>query len=327
MFSEHSRRKRHNARIYIRPNSSVNTSIHPKDFMQIDFKFNNAAEVLEKLKNNFKNIVKNTKYPHSGENIDPSNFSYTLKYNGRVNSDNINHETHRYLYTVSINKHRKSDKYGYNVYVYFIPLNEIESCEQKTMNFVVTLKDAQPVANRSVDRRINDGKPAIKQLSKPSSTVAPKGCQLMYKIDAKQPYFVASLEEAEWLKKKESLNFKEAFVANILGISYEVIGEARVQEVDTNDYSKNYIYKIKSSIPRGFKCQQYKVNGNEIVYSNMLIDDAVEGVYDMVGNKNGMLVVVIHRSFLGDVREVIYTEDEVEMASYKDKYINRRRIP
>jgi len=49
-------------------------------------------------------------------------------------------------------------------------------------------------------------------------------------------------------------------------------------------------------------------------------------VYDMVGKKNGMLIVVIHRSFLGDVREVIYTEDESEMVSYKDKYINRRKV-
>lgn len=326
MFSEYSRRKRHTARIYIRPKASANTSIRPVEFMNVNTHFQNVAEVVEQIEKDFKSTVKNTRNPQLGLIINASDFDYSVRYNGRVNSDNVTHETHRCLYTVSINKQRKSEQYGYSIYIYFIPFDEIESCEQKPMNFVATLKDAPPVVTRSVDRRVNNAQPAIKQLSKPSSTVVPKGCQLVYKIEAEQPYFVATLEEAEWLKKKQSLNFKEAFVANVLGVSYEVVGEARVQEVDTNDYTKNYIYKLKSSIPKGFKCQQYKVNGDETVYSNMLIDDAVEGVYDMVGKKNGMLIVVIHRSFLGDVREVIYTEDEAAMANYKDKYINRRKV-
>lgn len=326
MFSEYSRRKRHNASIYIRPNASVNTSVRPKDFMKVRPNFQNAADVLDEIERNFNFVVKNTRNQQMGL-IKPASFDFSVRYNGRVNSDNISGDTHRFVYTVSINKQRNSNSYGYNIHVYFIPLDEIESCEQKPMHFIATLKDLpKPVVNRSTDRRVNDGKPAVKQLTKPNSAVGQKICQLMYKIEAPEPYFVATVEEAEWLYKKHGFKYGEASVVNVFG-SYHELGEmACIKSIDMNDYTKNYIYKNKASVPDGFKCKQYKVNGNEIVYSNMLIDDAVEGVYDMVGKKNGMLIVVIHRSFLGDVREVIYTEDESEMVSYKDKYINRRKV-
>lgn len=329
MFVKNSvRAKKHNIHIYIKPDSEANTSIRPKDFMQCVTKFSSDHDFLKSLKSHFNAAVRNNQFCKLSDRMKEDQFDINVKYNGKVDTKSVNSSTHRCVYNVVINKRRTASYYGYNIYIYFIPKDEILSCVQNDMNFLVGLKSSEGSTAKSVDRRINDGQPLANKLSKPVGPALPKGCQTMYKIEGEQPYFVATLDEASWLKNKKEITFKEVMVVSVFGKLFEVVGEARVEEIDTNDYVQNYIFKSKNDIPKNFKHQQYKVNKTETVYSNMLIDDAVEGVYDMVavGKKAGMLAVVIHRSFLGDVREVIYTEDPNIMKDLKAKFMNRRKI-
>jgi len=329
MFLKNSvRAKKHNVHVHIRPDVAANTSIRPKDFMRCNVPFKNDVDFIRNMTIVFENVVKNTPMKHIGTPFKTIQFEIKSRYNPKVDSSDITSVTHRCVYNVIINKNRGSSYYGYNFYIYFIPKNEIVSCIQKDMNFVVELKGTDPSIVQSIERRINEGQPLANKLSKPVGPALPKGCQTMYKIEGEQPYFVATLDEASWLKDKKEITFKEVMVVSVFGKLFEVVGEARVEEIDTNDYVQNYIFKSKNDIPKNFKHQQYKVNKTETVYSNMLIDDAVEGVYDMVavGKKAGMLAVVIHRSFLGDVREVIYTEDPNVMKDLKAKFMNRRKI-
>lgn len=329
MFVENSvRTKKHNIHIHIRPHEKANTSIRPKAFMRCQTLFTNATDFVRKLENLFENVVKSTHITEIGGPFKFTQFDIKARYNPKVDSSTAKSATHRCVYNVVINKQRSSSFYGYNIYVYFIPKDEVVSCVQNDMNFLVELKAPETAIAPAVERRINEGKPLANKLSKPVGPVLPKGCQTMYKIEGDNPYFVATLDEAIWLKEKQKITFKEVMVASVSGKLFEVVGEARVEEIDTNDYVQNYVFKSKNDIPKNFKHQQYKVNKTDTVYSNMLIDDAVEGVYDMVavGKKAGMLVVVIHRSFLGDIREVIYTEDPTVMKAYKDKFMNRQKI-
>lgn len=253
-------------------------------------------------------------------------FDINVKYNGKVETGVVTSSTHRCVYNVVINKRRTASYYGYNIYIYFIPKDEIVSCVQNDSNFVVELQQANGISvgriQKPVERRINGDK----TMANPVKAKAPKGCEFVYKIEAETPYYVESLLEAVWIKQKQNYDYKEVLVANVAGVLYELLAPANMVVVDTNDYSENHIFKLKSAIPKGFKHQQYIVNGSEVVYSNMLIDEAVEGVYDTVGKKAGKLIVVIHRSFLGETREVIYTEDPKLMEDFKSKFINRQKV-
>lgn len=315
------RAKKHNIHVHIRPDGEANTSIRPKDFMRCNGLFTNADSFIRNMTTIFENVVKNTPIKHIGGPFKVNQFEINARYNRKVDSLGVKSTTHRCAYNVIINKNRSSSLYGYNFYIYFIPKDEIASCVQNDSHFVIELKAQQEVTmNKTVERRIN--------VTKPHGTVLPKGCQLMYKIQDEPPYFVATLEEASWLKEKNKSDFKEVMVANVAGTLFEVVGEAVFKEIDINDYTQNYIFKSKTAIPKRFKYQEYKVNKTETVYSNMLIDDAVEGVYDMVGKNAavGLLVVVVHRSFLGDSREIIYTEIPSEIQEYKAKFMHRRKI-
>jgi hypothetical protein len=323
MFTNSVRAKKHNIHIHIRPDANANTSIRPKTFMECDVLFTTADGFIRNLELAFKRVVRDTYMKQMGGPFKTKNFDMESRYNPKVDSSEANSSKDRCFYNVIINKDRGSSSYGYNFYIYFIPKNEIESCVQKDTHFIVDLKSTQSVVKSTQARRINTTK-TVK--SKTSDIRVPKNCQLMYKIESEPPYFVATIEEATWLKNKQNINFKEALVTSVYGVLFEVLSEARVEEIDMNDYTKNYVFKSKTDIPKGFKCQPYKVNKTETIYSNMLIDDAVEGVYDMVGKKSGVLVVVIHRSFIGDTREVIYTEDPKVMAAYKDKFMNRQKV-
>jgi hypothetical protein len=326
------RRKKHNIHIYIKPDSDANTSVRPKDFMQCVTKFSSDHDFLKSLKKHFNSAVRNTQFCKLSDRMKEDQFDINVKYNGKVETGVVTSSTHLCVYNVVINKRRTASYYGYNIYIYFIPKDEIVSCVQNDNNFIVELQRADGISvgriQKPVERRINEGQPLVNKLSKPVGPALPKGCQKMYKIEGEDPYFVATLDEASWLKDKKEITFKEVMVVSVLGKLFEVVGEARVEEIDMNDYVQNYIFKSKNDIPKNFKHQQYKVNKTETVYSNMLIDDAVEGVYDMVavGKKAGMLAVVIHRSFLGDVRELIYTEDPNVMKDLKAKFMNRRKI-
>lgn len=329
MFVKNSvRAKKHNIYIHIKPNGEADTSIRPKDFMAFASRFSSDSDFIKMFKNSFNSNVRNSPINQFGVRLKDDDFSIDVRYNGKADSSSVKSTTHRCVYNVVIKKNRGSSFYGYHFYIYFIPFDEIASCSQKATNFIVELKPVENALVKLAERRVNDGQPLANKLSKPVGPALPKGCQTMYKIEGEQPYFVVTLDEADWLKDKKKITFKEVMVVSVFGNLFEVVGEAHVKEIDTNDYVQNYIFKSKNDIPKNFKYQQYKVNKTETVYSNMLIDDAVEGVYDMVavGKKAGMLAVVIHRSFLGDVREVIYTEDTNVMKDLKDKFMNRRKI-
>lgn len=320
------RRKKHNIHIYIKPDSDANTSIRPKDFMQCVNKFSGDHDFLKSLKNHFNSAVRNTQFCKLSDRMKEDQFDINVKYNGKVETGVVTSSTHRCVYNVVINKRRTASYYGYNIYIYFIPKDEIVSCVQNDSNFVVELKQADGISvgriQKPVERRINGDKTMVN----PVKEKAPKGCEFVYKIEAETPYYVESLVEAVWIKQKQNYDYKKVLVANVAGVLYELLAPANMVTVDTNDYSENHIFKLKSAIPKGFKHQQYIVNGSEVVYSNMLIDEAVEGVYDTVGKKAGKLIVVIHRSFLGETREIIYTEDPKLMEDYKSKFMNRQKI-
>jgi hypothetical protein len=321
------RRKKHNIHIHIKPDSEANTSIRPKDFMNCTTKFSSDNDFLKYFKSYFNSAVRNNQFCKLADRMKEEQFDIKVKYNGKVDTTSVKSSTHRCVYNVVINKRRTSSYHGYHIYIYFIPLNEIVSCVQNDKNFVVELKTPEVIAvgrvQQTIERRINVEKPISNKTNKP---VAPKGTEFVYKIEAENPYYVESLEEAEWIKKKQHYDYKEVLVANVAGVLYELLAPANLVEVDIHDYSKNHIFKTKTAIPKGFKHQKYTVNGSQIVYSNMLIDDAVEGVYDTVGTYAGKLIVVIHRSFIGETREVIYTEDPEEMEEYKSKFMNRQKI-
>lgn len=323
MFTNSVRAKKHNIHIHIRPDEKANTSIRPRTFMRSDSLFTNASGFIRNLELSFKRVVRDTYIKQMGGPFKPENFAMDVHYNPKVDSSAANSAKDRYFYNVMINKDRGSSSYGYNFYIYFIPKNEIVSYVQKDTHFVIELKSAGTGVKSTQARRINTTKTGKSKTGEP---VVPKGCQLMYKVEDEKPYFVATIEEATWLKNKQEVNFKQVLVTSVAGVLFEVVGEALVKEIDTNDYSQNYVFKSKLDIPKGFKYKQYKVNKTDTVYSNMLIDEAVEGVYDMVGKKAGLLVVVVHRSFLGDTRDVIYTEDPNVMKVYKDKFMNRQKI-
>lgn len=320
------RRKKHNIHIYIKPDSDANTSIRPKDFMQCVNKFSGDHDFLKSLKNHFNSAVRNTQFCKLSDRMKEDQFDINVKYNGKVETGVVTSSTHRCVYNVVINKRRTASYYGYHIYIYFIPKDEILSCVQNDNNFVVELKQADGISvgriQKPVERRINGDKTMVN----PVKEKAPKGCEFVYKIEAETPYYVESLVEAVWIKQKQNYDYKKVLVANVAGVLYELLAPANMVTVDTNDYSENHIFKLKSAIPKGFKHQQYIVNGSEVVYSNMLIDEAVEGVYDTVGKKAGKLIVVIHRSFLGETREIIYTEDPKLMEDYKSKFMNRQKI-
>lgn len=319
------RRKKHNICIYIKPNSEANTSIRPKDFMQCVNKFSSEQDFLKFFKSYFNAAVRNNQFCKLSDRMKEDQFDINVKYNGKAETGAVNSTTHRCVYNVVINKRRTASYYGYHIYIYFIPKDEIVSCVQNNNNFVVELKKADVVAigrtQQPIERRIN-----VDKTMQPIKAKAPKGCEFVYKIEAENPYYVESFEEAEWVKQKQHYDYKEVLVANVAGVLYELLAPANLVEVDIHDYSENHIFKTKTAIPKGFKHQKYTVNGSQIVYSNMLIDDAVEGVYDTVGTYAGKLIVVIHRSFLGETREVIYTEDPEEMEDYKSKFMNRQKI-
>lgn len=323
------RRKKHNIHIHIKPDSEANTSIRPKDFMSCTAKFSSDNDFIKSFKSYFNAAIRNTQVCKFSERMREEQFDIRVKYNGKVNTPSVNSSNYRCVYNVVINKRRTSSYHGYNIFVYFIPVNEILSCVQNDKNFVIELKKPDsidgPVSriHQPAERRINAEKTMSVNSSKP---IAPKGCNFVYKIEAENPYYVASFEEAEWIKQKQNYDHKEVLVANVAGVLYELLSPANIVAVDTNDYSENHIFKLKSAIPKGFKHQQYIVNGSEVVYSNMLIDEAVEGVYDTVGKKAGKLIIVIHRSFLGETREVIYTEDPKLMEDYKSKFMSRQKV-
>lgn len=320
------RRKKHNIHIYIKPDSDANTSIRPKDFMQCVTKFSSDHDFLKSLKNHFNSAVRNNQFCKLSDRMKEDQFDINVKYNGKVETGVVTSSTHRCVYNVVINKRRTASYYGYNIYIYFIPKDEIVSCVQNDSNFVVELQQANGISvgriQKPVERRINGDK----TMANPVKAKAPKGCEFVYKIEAETPYYVESLLEAVWIKQKQNYDYKEVLVANVAGVLYELLAPANMVTIDTNDYSENHIFKLKSAIPKGFKHQQYIVNGSEVVYSNMLIDEAVEGVYDTVGKKAGKLIVVIHRSFLGETREIIYTEDPKLMEDYKSKFMNRQKV-
>lgn len=319
------RRKKHNIRVHIKPTSEANTAIRPKEFMQCVNKFTSSDGLLKSLSSSFNATIRNQTCSPANR-VKEGHFEISVFNNVRVENTSVNSSTHRCVYNVVVNKKRKATFYGYVIYIYFIPKDEILSCEQNDNNFVVELKQADGIAvgriQQPIERRINVDKPMVNSVK----AKAPKGCEFVYKIEAENPYYVESLVEAVWIKQKQNHDYKEVLVANVAGVLYELLAPANMVTVDTNDYSENHIFKLKSSIPKGFKHQQYTVNGSEVVYSNMLIDEAVEGVYDTVGKKAGKLIVVIHRSFLGETREIIYTEDPKLMEEYKSKFMNRQKI-
>lgn len=319
------RRKKHNIRIYIKPNSEANTAIRPKDFMQCVNKFTSGDGLLKSLSSSFNAAIRNQTCSPANR-VKEGHFEISVSNNVRFENTSVNSSTHRCVYNVVINKRRTASYYGYHIYIYFIPKDEILSCVQNDNNFVVELKQADVIAvgrtQQPIERRINGDKTMANSVKEK----APKGCEFVYKIEAESPYYVESLLEAVWIKQKQNYDYNEVLVANVAGVLYELLAPANMVTVDTNDYSENHIFKLKSAIPKGFKHQQYIVNGSEVVYSNMLIDEAVEGVYDTVGKKAGKLIVVIHRSFLGETREIIYTEDPKLMEDYKSKFMNRQKV-
>ena len=322
MFVKNSvRTKKHNIHIYIKPDSEANTSIRPKDFMKCVAQFYSDNDFIKLFKSHFNAAVRNNQFCKPSERMQDDQFDINVKYNGKVNTASVNSSTHICVYNVVINKRRTASYYGYNIYIYFIPKDGVESCVQNDMNFLVELKSKTQV--QSIEKSISAEKLMTEKHSQP---VAPKGCEFVYKIYAKDPYYVESFKEADWIKQKKQYDYKMVLVANVAGVLYELMSPANMVSVDTNDYSENHIFKTKASIPKGFKCRQYTVNGFEFVYSNMLIDEAVEGVYDTVGKKAGKLIVVIHRSFMGETREVLYTEDPKLMEDYKSKFMNRQKI-
>lgn len=328
MFVDNSiRRKKHNIRLHIKPKNEANTSIRPKDFMHCTARFHSSDETIKAITNYFNAALRNQSCKAS-DRMKEEDFEFTVRASVPFKNGILGKiPTHRCVYNVEINKNRHSSNYGYNIYLYFIPVDEILSCVQKANHFVVELKKPDVIAvgriQQPVERRIQE---VSKAMTKPVKVSPPKGCEFVYKIEAENPYYVESLEEAEWIKKKQHYDYKEVLVANVAGVLYELLAPANLVEVDIHDYSENHIFKTKTAIPKGFKHQKYTVNGSQIVYSNMLIDDAVEGVYDTVGTYAGKLIVVIHRSFIGETREVIYTEDPEEMEEYKSKFMNRQKV-